>query len=204
MASLVCGKTGSMYLLVQPANEAFYTCIPPEKAGRPFLSLHYRTFMRTSNAPGEEGYKIHDGLVLPVLLSAGSMFLASYVWHGEVLNDLAELGAHRTRYLLMSAMGYVLLGVLLTFLGRYLIDSGLIDRKEPPISHVMVMGLLVGVALGVAVHAMSLPFRGRFDAIHMLVDLVWQVAEQGIGGLFAGVGIFFHAVRLRLEREGAL
>jgi hypothetical protein len=162
------------------------------------------TYMRTSNAPGAEGFKIQHGLFLPVVLSGGSMFLASYIWHGQVLNDISELGAHSTHYLLMSAMGYVFMGVLLTFLGRYLIDSGLIDRKAPPISHFMLMGLLVGVALGVAVHAMSLPFRVRFDVVHMLVDLAWQIAEQGIGGMFAGVGIFFHAVRLRLEREGAL
>lgn len=160
--------------------------------------------MRTSNAPGEEGHKIYHGLLLPVLLSSGIMFFASYIWHAAVLNDLADLGVHKAHYLLMSALGYVFMAVLLTFLARYLIDSGIIDRKDPPISHIMFMGLLVGVALGVAVHAMSLPFRGRFDAMHMLVDLGWQIAEQGLGGVFAGVGIFFHAVRLRLEREGAL
>ncbi len=160
--------------------------------------------MRTSNAPGEEGFKIYHGLGLPVFLSAGSMYLASYIWHAEVLNDLVELGANRVPYLLMSAVGYIFMAVLLTFLGRYLVNSGLIDHKDPPISRFMLMGLVVGVFLAVSLHAMSLPFRGRFDAVHMLVDLAWQVVEQGIGGVFAGVGIFFHAVRLRLEREGAL
>jgi len=160
--------------------------------------------MRTSNAPGDEGFKIHHGLGLPVFLSAGSMFLASYIWHGEVLNDLSELGTNRVHYFLMSALGYVFMAVLLTFLGRYLVSAGAIDRKDPPISHFMIMGLLVGVALAVSLHAMSLPFRGRFDPVHMLVDLAWQFFEQGLGGVCAGIGIFFHAVRLRLEREGAL
>lgn len=160
--------------------------------------------MRTSNAPGEEGFKIHHGLGLPVFLSAGSMYLASYIWHGEVLNDLVDLGDNLVPYLLMSAVGYMFMAVLLTFLGRYLINSGLIDHKDPPLSRFMLMGLVVGVFFAVALHAMSLPFRGRFDPVHMLVDLAWQFFEQGLGGVCAGVGIFFHAVRLRLEREGAL
>lgn len=160
--------------------------------------------MRTSNAPGEEGFKIYNGLALPVFLSAGSMYLASYIWHSVVLNDLVELGKSNVEYLLLTAIGYIFLAVLLTFLGRYLMDQGLIDKQDPPISRAMLMGLLVGVALGVALHALSLPYRGRFDSVHMIVDLTWQIVEQGIGGMFAGVGIFFHAVRLRLEREGAL
>jgi len=160
--------------------------------------------MRTSNVEGQAGYGIHRGLVLPVFLSSGGMFLASYIWHGVVLNDLSELGSDRTPYLLLSALGYVLLGVLLTFLGRYLIQAGVIEKNAPPITHAALMGLVAGIMLGVAVHAMALPARGRFDSLHMLVDMAWQVAEQGVGGALAGIGIFFHAVRLRLEREGAL
>jgi len=160
--------------------------------------------MRTSNHEGEEGYKIHRGLFLPVFLSAGAMYLLSYIWHAMVLNDLNDLAVNRTPYLLMSGLGYVLLAVLLTFLGRYLIDAGVVDKNDPSIANAMLMGLVVGIMLGIALHAMSLPLRGRFDTVHMLVDLGWQVVEQAIGGACAGIGIFFHQVRLRLEREGAL
>lgn len=157
--------------------------------------------MKAEQAPGS---RVWDGLFLPVLFSSLSMFLASWVWHGTVLNDLSDLGDRQAHYLLFSAFGYLCLALVISLLGRYVLEQVLTSKIDPPMWRVTVVGLLVGVLMGVAVHGMALPVKGRFEVMHLSVDLLWQVAEQGLGGYFAGLGLFLHSIRTRLEQEGAL
>jgi hypothetical protein len=141
---------------------------------------------------------------LPALLSGISMFALSYLWHGTILNDLKDIGQDLGLYLLFSITGYLLLGLLYAVLQLGLFRMDWIDAKENPVPKMMFSGLCMGVIMGCVLLALTLPLKGRVQAEHVWLDLAWQVVEQGMGGLFAALGMFIHRVNANLEREGAL
>jgi hypothetical protein len=78
-----------------------------------------------------------------------------------------------------------------------------IDDKENPLPKMMFAGMAVGVLLGCSLVALSLPMKGRFEPLHVWMDLAWQVVEQGLGGMLCAAGVFQHRLTSAMEREGA-
>lgn len=130
------------------------------------------------------------------------MYGSSYVWHGLALNDLADLEYSLLLYFVWTALAYTLLGALLTFLVHQAILHEWVSLKRAfPVS-CMLLGGVAGVAVYGVIHLSGLSFADA-DAVHLVVDLTWQVVEQAIGGLMVAIGLIYDMHRTFMETEQA-
>lgn len=139
-------------------------------------------------------------ILLPWLLSAVVMFALSYVWHGVVLKDLEELRVPLTLYLVLAGLVYLILGLLLTICSHKAIEYEWISFKGP----FPLMNFLIGAAVGFVVYLVIFVLGMSFTKagmVHMVVDVIWQMVEQGIGGLMVSLGIIYDMRQSFLEDE---
>jgi hypothetical protein len=126
------------------------------------------------------------------LACSASMFLASYVWHGFVLNDFLKILYSLDVFLIISVLVYMGIGLfitILTFVGKKVKDS-------------FRYGMLVGAIAGVFIYAVAFVFGISFytiiDLKYIALDLGWQAFEQSFGGLVCG---WFYRVQYLRERR---
>lgn len=108
------------------------------------------------------------------------MFVLSFIWHGQILNDLKLISVSLQTYLMISAVVYVGIGLIitsLTYLGKRIKDS-------------FRYGVVAGAAVGLFIYAIAfvfgISFYAGFDLKVVLFDATWQAVEQGLGGLICG------------------
>lgn len=109
------------------------------------------------------------------------MYALSYLWHGILLNDLNRLTYPIDTFLLLSALAYFGIGMLLA-VGIQFVDYG---KKN------YMKGMLLGIPLGTFIYLIAfvfgISFYGTPQLKYIILDLGWQLCEQTIGGLLAGI-----------------
>ena len=68
------------------------------------------------------------------------------------------------------------------------------------------MGMLLGAIVGFFVYLLAFLFGMSFAdhrMMHVLVDVLWQMAEQSLGGLTVSLGIIYDMHQNFLESERA-
>ena len=108
-------------------------------------------------------------------LSTVAMFIASYLWHGLLLNDLLKLSYPLPVFFFLAALAYLVVGFTLTFVFTYL-SMGIGFRLK---------GSAMGAAMGFFIYLIAFVFGLSFNGHglqHVVVDFLWQMIEQGIGG----------------------
>jgi hypothetical protein len=116
------------------------------------------------------------------LISAVIMYSLSYAWHGILLNDFDRISFPRGAYLTMAAFVYLLIG----FIVASAYNSEAIERiSKKPILKGLVAGVICGFVLYIVALVVGVSFGGR-SLENILIDVFWQVIEQGIGGLVVG------------------
>jgi len=114
-----------------------------------------------------------------VLISAAIMFGLSYVWHGVLLNDYVNIRIPMWLYFLLSSIVYVLIALVISILFRF---TYIPDAKH--------RGLLIGASLGFFIYMIAFVLGVSFSqssVSHIAVDFVWQMIEQGVGGVSVGL-----------------
>ena len=141
-------------------------------------------------------------ILVPWIASTLVMYGLSFLWHGIALNDLRELRIPMGLYVALSAVVYVVIGLGTTFAMHQAIQHQWIGiRQGFPFK-----GLLLGAVLGFLVYLVALIFGMSFTdrkVVHMLVDVLWQMVEQGLGGLMVSLGIIYDLHQGFLENERA-
>ena len=128
------------------------------------------------------------------------MFGLSYVWHGVILKDFQELTIPLTLYLVLAALIYFVLGLGITMATHKAIQYEWISLKNA----FPLMAFLVGAVAGFLTYLVILVFGISFakhGLVHVAVDLLWQMFEQGLGGLVVSLGIIYDMHQRFLERE---
>jgi hypothetical protein len=114
------------------------------------------------------------------IVSAIFMYAISYVWHGVVLNDLSRLTFPKDVFLSLAAIAYLCFGFALAIAIHF------ITYKQSKV----VRGIVFGIPLGLFVYLIAFVFGISFNAspqmAHVIMDVTWQVIEQGSGGLVGG------------------
>jgi len=119
------------------------------------------------------------------------MFTLSYCWHGLILNDIRNLHYPLEMYLVLASILYLVLGFCIAFLYNYLNFSRNIRFKGSMLgSFVGFFTYLIAFTLGVSFGSSKLE--------HVMVDFIWQMMEQGTGGLAASAVFTFSAKMKKL------
>jgi hypothetical protein len=141
-------------------------------------------------------------ILVPWLLSAVVMCGISYLWHGIALTDLREIKIPVWLYLVISGLVYLGIGLVITVAMHLCIRSDLISIKRGfPLK-----GAVLGSLLGFAVYMVAFLFGMSFTShklAHILADVLWQMLEQGIGGVLVSFGIIYDLHQSFLEAERA-
>lgn len=141
-------------------------------------------------------------ILLPTLLSAAMMYLLSWLWHGLALTDLEEMTIPKPLYFTLAALVYLVLGGGLTFIVHTAIMHDWISLKRAfPLT-----SALIGAAIGFFVYLLIFVLGMSFvkgGMLHVVVDVLWQMLEQGIGGLCVSLGIIYDMHKRYLEAERA-
>jgi len=119
------------------------------------------------------------------------MFTLSYCWHGLILNDLKNLQYPIEMYLLLASILYLVLGFCIAFLYNYLNFSRNIPFKGS------LLGSFVGFFTYLIAFTLGVSFGGS-GLKHVMVDFIWQMLEQGTGGLAASAVFTFSAKMKKL------
>lgn len=141
-------------------------------------------------------------ILVPFVASALVMFGLSFVWHGIALNDLSELKTPLALYLTLSGLVYLVIGLLMTGMMHFMLAHEWIKlRNGFPFK-----GLLFGAVVGFMVYLVAFIFGMSFtdhNMVHVVVDAIWQMVEQGLGGMVVSFGIIYDLHQSFLESERA-
>jgi uncharacterized integral membrane protein len=139
-------------------------------------------------------------ILVPWLLSSLVMFGLSYVWHGVALTDLQELPIPQTLYFILSGVVYLVLGLVLTIGTHKAIEYEFISLKRAFPLFSGLLGAAVGFFVYLAIFILGMSFSKQ-GMVHVLVDVLWQMFEQGIGGFMVSMGIVYDMHQTYLESE---
>jgi hypothetical protein len=109
-----------------------------------------------------------------------SMFILSYVWHAQVLNDFLKIPYPIDVFLIVSTVVYLGIGLVLTTLTYF----------AKKIKDSFKYGILIGGFMGISIYAITfvfgISFSAAIDLKYIAVDAGWQMLEQATGGLVCG------------------
>ncbi len=128
------------------------------------------------------------------------MFILSYLWHGVALNDLQELTVPKSLYFSLCVVVYLVIGLALTIGMHKAIQYEWVSLKNAfPLFSVMV-GSAVGFFVYLLIFVLGMSFA-KNGMVHVFVDVLWQMFEQGMGGLAVSLGIIYDMRQTYLETE---
>lgn len=107
------------------------------------------------------------------------MFMLFYIWHGIFLNDFKRIKFPITWFVMFAALTYLIFGA-----GIYLLFESQIMRS---IRSVFMRGLICGVIAGFSLFmiatVVNISLTKHLSMQHLLVDCLWQIAEQTVGAM---------------------
>lgn len=130
------------------------------------------------------------------------MFGVSALWHGLALTDISELKIGLNTYFLLSGLAYLAIGLGLVFLIRLFIVREWISLKWGFPWKAMGIGAVAGLVVFLVILVSGLSFASH-GFQHVVVDVLWQVVEQAIGGLMVSLGVIYDLHRSFMEAEQA-
>lgn len=117
--------------------------------------------------------------VIAFLFSTTIMMLASLLWHGLILNDLRNIPQPEGVFFALWSILYLGIGCTLT------IVINLLQKHNRFILKPWLFGAAAGFFLYLIAFVMGISFKSA-GTEHIIVDFLWQMIEQGIGGAVVG------------------
>jgi hypothetical protein len=122
-----------------------------------------------------------------------TMMSLSYLWHGIVLNDLRSVHYPQWYFFLLLLLVYSIIAFILTMGLNY----------ANPKKNLLFKGFSSGVALGFFLYLVAFTLGVSFksgETKHIVVDFLWQMIEQGIGGFIVAY-VLHIAYKLEMALE---
>ena len=118
------------------------------------------------------------------ICSTGSMFSLAYFWHGVVLNDYNLLTYPKGIFFSCMALVYLIIGFSISYFYRYLtLQKKIRDRFLKGI----ISGGLIGILLYSITWILGISYSKHLTFDNILLDLIWQVVEQTLGGVTVSI-----------------
>ncbi|HRD51541.1 MAG TPA: hypothetical protein PKY96_02730 [Flavobacteriales bacterium] len=141
-------------------------------------------------------------ILLPWLLSSTVMFGLSYLWHGVLLSDMQDVTIPMPLYLSLAGVVYLVLGLAQTIATHKAVEYEWISLKKAFPFMTMLLSAVIGFFVYLVIFVLGFGFA-KHGMAHVLVDIIWQMIEQSIGGLMVSLGIIYDMHQRFLEQERA-
>lgn len=123
------------------------------------------------------------------------MFTLFYIWHGIFLNDFKRIQFPLTWFVTFAAFTYLIFGAGIYFL----YESSLLKWIDNCWVRGVVSGVIAGFSLFMIATIVNISITKNLSKQHLLVDCIWQMAEQTIGALT--VVLLKFVIRERIPEE---
>jgi len=125
-------------------------------------------------------------LIIATIVGAAVMLALSYYWHGVLLNDLQFIKYDKKLFFGLLTILYLAISGAISFV--------LMIYK--PDNYRLAKHTTISIAAGFLIYLMAFVLGVSFQGgglDHTIVDFIWQMIEQGLGGLvIAGYYILAH------------
>lgn len=132
------------------------------------------------------------------ITSSAIMFLISYFWHGVFLTDYSRLSYPQEVFLIFASIVYLFLGFVVT----KAIDLKFLEErfKRKPVLRGLISGAICGLGFFLIATVVGVSFSTGSNLENLLLDVIWQIIEQAVGGVAVGVvHIFVFDPSMRFE-----
>lgn len=107
------------------------------------------------------------------------MFVLFYGWHGIFLNDFKRIKFPLSWFVTFAALTYLIFGA-----GIYLLfESQIMLSIRNVFTRGLICGLIAGFSLFMIATVVNISLTKQLSAQHLIVDCLWQMAEQTVGAL---------------------
>jgi hypothetical protein len=118
------------------------------------------------------------------LLSATLMYLAFYLFHGILTNDLLKLTIPKTVFLSVAAFVYLMVafGMSVSFK-----STTLKKNIRLPFKRALLIGILSALFLYAVAFVVGVSFSYQITLLNAMVDISWQLIEQCLGAFVVSI-----------------
>lgn len=117
------------------------------------------------------------------ICSSVIMFALFYFWHGYFLNDFKRINFPISWFVTFAAITYLIFGVGIYFL----YESELFKKIRNFIVRGVICGLIAGFTLFMISTILNISLTKHLSIEHLIIDCIWQMAEQTIGAMIVVV-----------------
>lgn len=132
---------------------------------------------------GTQFMKLNTRFYVSWILGSVLMYTLFYMWHGVFLNDFKKINFPFTWLIIFTSIAYITISFLL-----YAIYE---SKPMKNVYNFFIRGIFSGLLLGFVIFVVStvvtISISRNLTAKHLMLDCVWQMAEQTIGGLLLGL-----------------
>jgi hypothetical protein len=125
------------------------------------------------------------------ILSAIMMYVAFYVFHGVITNDILKLAVPKSLFLSVAAVLYLIVAFGMSLLYK---SSSLKKAIKKPFKRSLLIGILTGLFMYGIAFTVGISFSFKVTMLNLMVDVGWQVFEQSLGAFFITIAntIFYY------------
>jgi hypothetical protein len=124
------------------------------------------------------------------LLSAVLMYVAFYIFHGIITNDIIKLTIPKTLFLSVAAVVYLVVAFGMSLLFN---STSLKKNISSPYKRGTLIGILTALFMYGVAFTVGISFSFKVTMFNLMIDVGWQLAEQGIGAFCVAVAnTLFH------------
>ena len=125
------------------------------------------------------------------LLSAILMYVAFYIFHGVLTNDIIKLTLPKTLFFSVAAIVYLVVGFGMSLLFN---STSLKKNIHGPYKRSLLIGILTALFMYGVAFTVGISFSFSVSMLNFLVDICWQLVEQSIGAFFIALAntLFYH------------
>lgn len=114
------------------------------------------------------------------LLAAFLMMGLSLFWHGVILNDIKNIPYDHRVFLALSLIAYLGIAAMLNFLASHF------RHEDAGLFRFISIGAVLGFLMFLIVFILGFSYHAK-GLHHAVIDLIWQMLEQGAGGFLVGI-----------------
>ncbi len=131
--------------------------------------------------------KLNTRFFISWILGSIVMYALFYMWHGVFLNDFKKINFPMTWLLIFTSVAYI----TISFLTYAVFESKPMKNVYNFFVRGIMSGALVGFIIFIVSTVVTISISRHLSAQHLILDCVWQITEQTIGGiLMATVKVF--------------